>query len=100
MIASFNIIPIGKDISISPYVAHMLEIIEASGLNHHTDAMGTLVEGDWEAVLGVIKRCHERMRSESARVITNIQIDDREGAFNQLESKVKSVERILGHPVH
>ena len=99
MVVNFSIVPLDKGISLSAYVAHTVEVIENSALKYHVHAMGTLVEGEWDEVLGVIKRCHERMRSESDRVITTITVDDRQGATNRLEGKKKSVEKILGHPV-
>jgi uncharacterized protein (TIGR00106 family) len=99
MVVEFSIIPLDKGISLSPYVAHAVEVLVASGLNYHVHAMGTVVEGEWDVVFGIIKRCHERMRTESARVITNISVDDRQGATNRLEGKRKSVEEILGHTV-
>jgi uncharacterized protein (TIGR00106 family) len=99
MVADFSIIPLDKGVSLSPYVAHAVEVIEASGLNYHVHAMGTLIEGEWDEIFGVIRRCHERVRSESARVVTTIKVDDREGAVNRLEGKKESVEKILGHAV-
>ena len=99
MVVEFSIVPLDKGISLSPYVAHAVEVIEASGLNYHVHAMGTVVEGEWDEVFGVIQRCHERMCTESARVITTISVDDRQGATNRLEGKRKSVEEILGHSI-
>lgn len=99
MVVNFSIVPLDKGLSLSPYVAHAVEVIEGSGLDYHVHAMGTLVEGEWDEVFGVIKRCHERMRTESARVITTISVDDRQGATERLEGKRKSVEKILGHSI-
>jgi uncharacterized protein (TIGR00106 family) len=99
MIADFSIIPLDKGISLSSYVAHAVEEIEASGLNYHVHAMGTLIEGEWDEVFRLIKKCHQRIRSESARVITTIKLDDRQGAVNQMAAKKKSVEKIMGHSI-
>ncbi len=99
MVVNFSVVPLDKGISLSLYVAQAVEVIEASGLNYHVHAMGTVVEGEWDEVFGVIKRCHERLRTESDRVITTITVDDRQAATNRLQGKKKSVEKILGHPV-
>ena len=100
MVVNFSMVPMDKGISLSPYVAHVLEVVEASGLNYHLHAMGTLIEGEWDRVFAVIKVCHEKLRSEAARVITNIQVDDRQGVTNALVTKKESVEKCLGHSLH
>ena len=61
--------------------------------------MGTLIEGEWDAVLGLIRECHLRMRRDFPRVLTRVSIDDREGAERRLEGKVRDVEKILGRTV-
>ena len=99
MVVNFSVVPLDKGVSLSPYVAHAVSVIEESGLKYHVHAMGTVVEGEWDEVLGVIKRCHERMRAESERVITTVMVDDRQGATNRLEGKRKSVEKLLGHTI-
>jgi uncharacterized protein YqgV (UPF0045/DUF77 family) len=58
-------------------------------------AMGTLVEGEWDAVLALIKECHLKMRRHGARVLTRISIDDRQNAVNRLTGKVRDVEKAL-----
>ncbi len=57
---------------------------------------GPVVEGEWGEVLGLIRRCHEAMRGEAARVLTHIAIDDRAGASGRIEGKVRDVEAVLG----
>ena len=58
--------------------------------------MGTLVEGEWDDVMALIKECHFKMRRQGARVLTRISIDDREKAVNRLTGKVRDVEKALG----
>jgi uncharacterized protein (TIGR00106 family) len=58
--------------------------------------MGTIVEGEWDEVLGLIKKCHQTMLERANRVATWIHIDDRKGARNQIRHKVEAVERELG----
>ena len=59
-------------------------------------AMGTLIEGPSEKVFEVIQKCHEKMISQSDRVVTQIRIDDRKGPSGTIKSKVRSVEEHLG----
>ena len=96
MLAEFSISPLDKGESLSAYVAQIIDIIDKSGLSYKLGPMGTTVEGDIDEVFDLIKKCHLKMREMSRRVITNIHIDDREGATGRLEGKPKSIEQKLG----
>jgi len=96
MIAEFSIVPIGKKEELAELVAGVVDIIDRSGLPYQLTAMGTLVEGEWDDVLALIKECHDKMRRQGARVLTRISIDDREKAVNRLTGKVRDVEKVLG----
>lgn len=96
MLAEFSVVPLGKGESVSEYVAECLKIVDSSGVNYRMNPMGTVLEGDYDAVMGVIRKCHMRVMEMSQRVVTSIKIDDRKGPKPTLDSKIKSVERILG----
>jgi uncharacterized protein (TIGR00106 family) len=96
MVVEFSIVPLGRSEELAEPVARVLDIIDRSGLPYKVTAMGTLVEGEWEAVFGLIKDCHARMRRQAGRVLTHIAVDDREGAAGRLEGKVNDVESVLG----
>jgi uncharacterized protein (TIGR00106 family) len=96
MLAEFSVVPIGKDVSLSRYVAKSLDLIDKSGLSYRINPMGTVVEGSWEEVMGLIKKCHDTLLEDSERLLTTIKIDDRKGVTNALEKKVKSVEEKVG----
>ena len=95
MLASFSVIPIGKGESLSQEVSQIIRLVDESGLKYRLNAMGTVVEGEWDEVLGLIRQCHETMRQSSPRVITTISIDDRQGAVNRITGKIESVEKKL-----
>lgn len=96
MLAEFSVVPIGRGESVSQYVAECLKIVEASGLSYRANPMGTVLEGDYDAVMAVIRTCHMRVMELSPRVITSVKIDDRKGATGMIDRKVASVERHLG----
>ena len=96
MIAEFSVVPVGKGEELAKLVAGVVDIIDRSGLPYQLTAMGTLVEGEWDDVLALIKECHFKMRRQGARVLTRISIDDREKAVNRLTGKVRDVEKALG----
>lgn len=99
MLCEFKVSPLGASESVSKDVAGIMDIIEGSGLPCQTHAMGTLIEGSWDEVMAVIEACHKHMRKTNRRVITSIQIDDREGATDRLTGKIQSLEAKLGRTV-
>ena len=96
MIVEFSIIPLDKGEKLSPDIAKIIDIVDRSGFDYSINSMGTVIEGDLDDVIDLIKKCHLTMRKDSKRVITTIKIDDREGAKGAIRDKVKSVEKILG----
>jgi uncharacterized protein (TIGR00106 family) len=96
MLAEFTIFPIGRDVSLSKYVARSLKLIDESGLPYRTNPMGTVVEGSWDEIMELIKKCHMAILEDTERVSTSIKIDDRKGITNALDRKIKSVEEKVG----
>jgi uncharacterized protein (TIGR00106 family) len=96
MLTEFSIIPIGIGSSIGDQIAEVLKIVDASGLPYRINPMGTVVEGEWDDIMKLIKKCHETVLNTGERVITAISIDDRKGKPNRIEEKIKSIERRLG----
>jgi uncharacterized protein (TIGR00106 family) len=99
VIVEFSVVPIGRGEALAGSVARILDIVDKSGLPYQLTAMGTLVEGDWDEVLGLVRRCHEAMQGEAGRVYTHITIDDRPGATGRIAGKVREVEQSLGRPL-
>jgi len=96
MIVEFSIVPIGKGEELGELVAKIVDMVDVSGLPYQLTAMGTLVEGEWDDIMELIKECHFKMRQYSSRVLTLISIDDRAKAKSRLKGKVNEVEEILG----
>jgi uncharacterized protein (TIGR00106 family) len=95
ILLEFSMSPLTKGDSVSKYVAGSLEIIDQSGLDYRLNPMGTVIEGDWDEVLGVVKSCWSKMAKSCDRITTIIKIDYRKGHRGRLTSKVKSVEQHL-----
>jgi uncharacterized protein (TIGR00106 family) len=98
MIAEFSVWPM-VGASVSQQVAKVVKLVDESGLPYKLNAMGTVVEGEWDEVMGLIKKCHQLLAGETERVITNISIDDRKGRTQRITGKVESIEKILGKEV-
>jgi uncharacterized protein (TIGR00106 family) len=95
ILLEFSMSPLGKGESVSPYVAKSLEVIDKSGLDYRLNPMGTVLEGEWDEVFGVVKQCFDQMRRDCSRITATIKVDYREGAKGRLTSKIESVEKIL-----
>jgi uncharacterized protein (TIGR00106 family) len=95
MIAAFSITPLGAGDSVSGSVADAVRLVRESGLPNETNAMFTNVEGEWDEVMALIKRCVDTVADQAPRVSLVIKIDHRPGVDGALESKVRSVEERL-----
>ncbi len=95
MLAQFSVFPVGSEESLSKDVAKILDIIDNSGLSYQFTAMSTIVEGNWDEVMALIKQCRDAVSESHSRVYTSIVIDDRQGAKKRLTGKVEAVENIL-----
>jgi len=95
MIVEFSITPLGKGESLSEDVARILDLVDRSGLDYRLTPMGTIVEGEWDEVMALIKECHHLMLERAPRVATWIHIDDRKSHTDQIQHKVKAVEERL-----
>jgi len=97
MLAEFSIIPVGEGEGLSGLVSLAIEIVRNSGLEYRVNSMGTVVEGSWDEVMDLIKRCHDAVRKETGRVVTSITIDDRSVSGSRIDKKIQSVEKKIGH---
>ncbi len=95
MLVSFSIFPTDKGESVSRYVAKTIDIVDKSGLPYRTSAMSTVVEGSWDRVFKVIKKCRDTMAKECNRIYMVITVDDRKRVKNRLTGKVDKIERVL-----
>jgi uncharacterized protein (TIGR00106 family) len=96
MLAEFSVVPIGVGESVSQYVAECMKIVEASDINYRMNPMGTVLEGEYDRVMAVVKKCHSRVMEMAPRAITSVKIDDRKDKKTTLDSKIAAVEKILG----
>jgi uncharacterized protein (TIGR00106 family) len=96
LLLEFSMTPLDKGESVSTYVSRSLDIIDRSGLEYRINPMGTVIEGEWDAVMGVVKECYEKMRSDCSRISVSMKIDYRKGRSGRLQSKIESVEKKIG----
>ncbi|WP_340695986.1 MTH1187 family thiamine-binding protein [Hydrogenobacter thermophilus] len=101
VIVFVSMTPLGKEESVSKYVARVVDIIDKSGLNYVLTPMGTIVEGeDWDDVMNVLKKGFEALKEDCNRLSIVIKMDYRKGRTKGLVSKVKSVEEKVGRKIN
>lgn len=96
VLLEFSMAPLEKGPSVGGYVARSLDIIERSGLDYRLHAMGTIVEGEIDDVLALLKQCLEAMAADCDRITCTAKLDFRRGHSGRLNAKVASVEERLG----
>jgi uncharacterized protein (TIGR00106 family) len=96
IIAEISFIPMGAGVSLSGYIGEALTIIEASGLKHEFHSMGTNVEGEFDEVMALVKRCHERFFEMGVpRISTSLKISERCDKPTTMEGKIASVRNAM-----
>lgn len=95
VLLEFSMSPLGKGESVGKYVSRSLDIIDKSGVDYRLNPMGTVLEGEWDEVMDVVRQCYERMRKDCNRVSCTIKIDYRKGHKDRLLAKTASVEKRL-----
>jgi len=97
-IVEVTIVPIGTPSpGLSNYVSGCLKVLEQEkNVKYQLTPMGTILEGELDHLLEVIKRMHEEPFNEGiGRVTTTIRIDDRRDKNISMDSKVSSVKSKL-----
>ncbi len=98
VIAEVSVIPLGtKTASVSQYVARAVRALEREkDIKYETTAMGTIIEGDLDRILAVVKKMHEETFGEGvARVLTMVKIDDRRDKAQSMKAKLDSLKKKL-----
>ena len=96
LIADICVIPLGVGLSVSKYVAACERIFQHAGLTHQLHSYGTNVEGEWDEVMGALKRCHEVVHEMGAvRISTTVRLGTRSDREQTMQDKLDSVAREL-----
>lgn len=96
VMVEFSVVPLGRGASVSAVIARVMKVVMESGVPYKANPMGTVIEGEWGDLMGLIKKCHDEAMKDADRVVTSIKIDDYKGKGDRLEKKLESVEQKLG----
>lgn len=93
VILDLCVVPIGVGVSVSEHVAACQRVIEDAGLKHQMHAYGTNIEGEWDAVMAVVKACHVQVHAMGApRITTSIRLGTRTDREQSMAQKCQSVQ--------
>lgn len=97
-IVEVSVVPLGtKTPSLSQYVARVVKVLEQEeDMKYELTAMGTIMEGDLDRILAVVRKMHEVVFGEGVfRVVTTVKIDDRRDKPQTINGKLDSVRKKL-----
>jgi len=99
-LVEISVIPMGTSTpSVSQYIAQAVKVIEGEkDIKYELTTMGTIIEGDLERVLTLVRKMHEAVFNAGImRVVTTIKIDDRRDKPSSMSDKIESLKKQLGH---
>lgn len=93
MLVWFSVTPIGTgSASVSGDVARALQAVAATGIDHQTDASGTLLHGTWEECMAALRAAGDAVLESAPRVSFVCKFDRRTDKPDQTgEDKLASL---------
>ena len=95
VMVEFSMFPLDKGESLSPYVARILDVIDKSGVTYRLNPMGTVLEGDYDEVMSVVRACFKELEKDCSRISMTLKMDYRKTKESRLNKKVEKLESIL-----
>lgn len=89
------IAPVGVGDELSAHVAEVVKIIRESGLPNKTSSMFTEIEGDWDAVMDVVKRATFVLAEKGIRTEVVLKADIRPGFESMMDGKIDRLNEAL-----
>ena len=89
------IAPVGVGDELSAHVAEVVKVIRESGLPNKTSSMFTEIEGDWDAVMDVVKRATFVLAEKGIRTEVVLKADIRPGFSDMMDGKIDRLNEAL-----
>ncbi|MGB7264440.1 MAG: thiamine-binding protein [Terracidiphilus sp.] len=70
MLLELSVLPKGKGRHASEAAADLARIIDTCGLYHQAKNKGTVLEGNWDQLMAVAKKCHDEVLKSNQRIVT------------------------------
>ena len=91
--------PVGTGAELSSHVAEVVKVIRESGLPNKTTSMFTEIEGDWDAVMAVVKRATFILAERGIRTEVVLKADIRPGFVGTMSGKIDRLNAALNAEV-
>ncbi len=91
--------PVGTGAELSSHVAEVVRVIRESGLPNKTTSMFTEIEGDWDAVMAVVKRATFILAERGIRTEVVLKADIRPGFVGTMTGKIDRLNAALNAEV-
>jgi len=96
VIVDLCVVPLGVSVSVSKFIAQCQRIINDAGLESQLHPYGTVIQGEWDEVMTVVKSCHEKVHAMGApRISTTLKIGTRTDREQSMQDKMDSVTQKL-----
>lgn len=92
------IAPVGVGDELAGRVAEVVQVIRRSGLPCRTTSMFTELEGEWDAVMAVVKEAVMVLAERGIRTELVLKADLRPGFAGMMTGKLERLDRALGQP--
>ncbi|MGP3925190.1 MULTISPECIES: MTH1187 family thiamine-binding protein [unclassified Streptomyces] len=101
MLVAFALTPMGVEATVADYIADAVKIVRESSLPNRSDSMYTMIEGEWDEVMDVIKRATEAVAAKAPRVQLSVKVDIWPHMPHPLDGKIALLEkRVAGTTTH
>ncbi len=94
-IANLVFFPMDKGEELADHVAGVVKVIQDSGLPFVLGPMSTVIEGEYDEVMEVVRNCFLALKKNSRRIYMTLAIDYRESDVPRMDSKVAAVRKRL-----
>jgi len=95
VLIALAIAPVGVGDELAAEVAKVVKVIRQSGLKNRTYAMFTEIEGEWDAVMKVVKEATFVLAEKGIRTEVIIKADIRPGYTETMDGKIERLEKEL-----
>lgn len=87
IVAELRILPLGAGTSMQGPLQQVKQTLDSRGLKYEIGAMGTSIQAEsLQEILDAAGACHEAIRHDLDRVITELAIDDRRDKAENIDS--------------
>jgi uncharacterized protein (TIGR00106 family) len=100
VLAELTMFPTDKGESVSKYVSQIIDNIDKSGISYKLTPMGTILEGTWDEVMGVVTSCFKILEPQANRINVSLKVDYRKGETSRMKSKTDKIKEILDREIN